>query len=393
MKKIIFIFFFSACFVGIQAQTPWYLTGNGSTDTTLNFIGTTDKKPLIFKTRDTERMKLLSDRSFLGIGVTNPQATLHLHYQTDGQPVPPLKLLQLTTDATANGGFSVTYEPTKDIRFKQQERAKIFIEGRGGGMTIAQDGKIGVGTDAPEEKVHIDEGNLLITSVNSGIGNPPQGALIFADMITPLCPYGKWGIEYLNSNDSTFGGHGLNFRKICNRLLPPNDPRSSLFLSDYGYVGIGNRNPQTELDIIGNIKATSANIITTLATDALTANSATIANTLTNDTLTANSATISGTLAANKLRVADLLCAKEVKVNLTPCWPDYVFSDTYKLMPLQELEQFVNENQHLPEIPSAATVEENGIEVGQMNAKLLKKIEELTLYILDLQKQIDELKK
>ena len=158
MKKIIFIFFFSALFVGIKAQTPWYLTGNGSTDTTLNFIGTTDKKPLIFKTRDTERMKLLSDRSFLGIGVTNPQATLHLHYQTDPLPVPPLKLLQLTTPVTGfgpNNGFSITYENNKDIRFKQQESAKFFIEGQNGGMVIAQDGKIGVGTDAPQATLHV----------------------------------------------------------------------------------------------------------------------------------------------------------------------------------------------------------------------------------------------
>jgi len=91
--------------------------------------------------------------------------------------------------------------------------------------------------------------------------------------------------------------------------------------------------------------------------------------------------------------VENLLCAREVKVQIRSCWPDFVFGKNYKLMPLQELEQFVNETQHLPEIPSAATVEENGIHVGEMNALLLKKIEELTLYVLDLQKQIDELKK
>jgi len=110
---------------------------------------------------------------------------------------------------------------------------------------------------------------------------------------------------------------------------------------------------------------------------------------------------VNGSFRANDTHINGFLCAKEVHVRLSgaPCWPDYVFSKNYNLMPLQELEQFVNENQHLPNIPSAAEVEENGIELGEMNAKLLKKVEELTLYLLqqekkmlELQKQIDELK-
>jgi len=74
-------------------------------------------------------------------------------------------------------------------------------------------------------------------------------------------------------------------------------------------------------------------------------------------------------------------------------WPDYVFAPDYRLRPLLELEQFIQQNKHLPEIPSAQEIEENGIDLGAMQSKLLLKIEELTLYILDLQKQIDELRK
>ena len=92
--------------------------------------------------------------------------------------------------------------------------------------------------------------------------------------------------------------------------------------------------------------------------------------------------------------VNGLLCAKEVRVQLSgsPCWPDYVFNKDYNLLPLQELEQFVTENKHLPDVPSATEVEANGVNIGEMNALLLKKVEEMTLYILDLQKQINELK-
>ena len=84
--------------------------------------------------------------------------------------------------------------------------------------------------------------------------------------------------------------------------------------------------------------------------------------------------------------------AKEIVVTLEG-WSDYVFDNGYRLMPLGELERYVNANKHLPNIPSAKEVENNGVNIGEMNALLLEKIEELTLYIIDLQKQIDELKK
>jgi hypothetical protein len=74
-------------------------------------------------------------------------------------------------------------------------------------------------------------------------------------------------------------------------------------------------------------------------------------------------------------------------------WPDYVFHEDYKLLSLNEVEQYITENHHLPNVPSAAEVEANGVNIGEMNAILLQKVEELTLYIIDLQKQVDELKK
>ena len=62
-------------------------------------------------------------------------------------------------------------------------------------------------------------------------------------------------------------------------------------------------------------------------------------------------------------------------------------------MPLPQLEQFINTNKHLPNIPKAIDVEKSGIEVGDMQKRMMEKIEELTLYIIDLQKQVEELKK
>ena len=84
--------------------------------------------------------------------------------------------------------------------------------------------------------------------------------------------------------------------------------------------------------------------------------------------------------------------AKSIKVTLSG-WSDFVFDEDYQLPSLSELEDYVKANRHLPDIPSAKEVEENGVDLGEMNAKLLQKVEELTLYVIDLQKQIDELKK
>ncbi|MBS1687747.1 MAG: hypothetical protein JSS96_03420 [Bacteroidetes bacterium] len=74
-------------------------------------------------------------------------------------------------------------------------------------------------------------------------------------------------------------------------------------------------------------------------------------------------------------------------------WSDFVFNKDYKLMPIHQLESFISQNAHLPEIPTANEVAKDGIDVANMDAKLLQKIEELTLYVIQQQKEIDELKK
>ncbi len=85
------------------------------------------------------------------------------------------------------------------------------------------------------------------------------------------------------------------------------------------------------------------------------------------------------------------LKVKSLRVTLTD-WSDFVFDDGYSLRPLGEVERYIEANRHLPDIPSAQEVEEEGVDVGEMNKLLLQKVEELTLYVIDLQKQIDELK-
>nr|WP_320120081.1 hypothetical protein [uncultured Marinifilum sp.] len=91
-----------------------------------------------------------------------------------------------------------------------------------------------------------------------------------------------------------------------------------------------------------------------------------------------------------KLSVNGKINAKEVQVIATG-WPDYVFKPNYSLMSLKDLETYINQNGHLPNIPSEQEVEEKGISLADMDAKLLRKIEELTLYILEQNKKMEEM--
>lgn len=113
-------------------------------------------------------------------------------------------------------------------------------------------------------------------------------------------------------------------------------------------------------------------------------------------TLAANGKLGIGTLPPNngsiyKLYVADGISTRDVKVTADN-WPDYVFADGYRLMPLPELRAYLKQHRHLPGIPTAAEVERNeGVEVGDMQVRLLKALEEQALYILHLEERIKAL--
>lgn len=90
-----------------------------------------------------------------------------------------------------------------------------------------------------------------------------------------------------------------------------------------------------------------------------------------------------------KLAVKGSMAASEIKVLDVSSWADFVFAEDYQLKSLPELESYISKNKHLPDIPSEKQVKEEGISVGEMNAKLLQKIEELTLYVIELNKTVE----
>jgi hypothetical protein len=94
---------------------------------------------------------------------------------------------------------------------------------------------------------------------------------------------------------------------------------------------------------------------------------------------------------STELDVAGTIRSKEVKIEATG-WSDFVFDKNYKLPALSDIEAHIKEYKHLPDMPSESEVLENGISIGEMQSKLLQKIEELTLYTIELEKEINTLK-
>lgn len=97
-----------------------------------------------------------------------------------------------------------------------------------------------------------------------------------------------------------------------------------------------------------------------------------------------------GTKKTLQLNEDGVLYARKIKVD-TDNWADFVFEKDYQLMPLAEVKQFIQSNKHLPDIPSEKELKENGLDLAEMNRLLMQKVEELTLYMIQLQEKVDQL--
>ncbi|MEM0941527.1 MAG: hypothetical protein AAF600_15245 [Bacteroidota bacterium] len=115
--------------------------------------------------------------------------------------------------------------------------------------------------------------------------------------------------------------------------------------------------------------------------------------TISSDMMTMNNGQVgigTSSMGSHKLAVEGSIGAREVKVEPNG-WSDFVFEKDYTLPTLEDVESYIQEKGHLKDIPSAEQVKESGILLGEMDAKLLKKIEELTLYVIDMNKRIVQL--
>ncbi len=265
-------------------------------------------------------------------------------------------------------------------------------------MFINHNGNIGIGTNSPT--------NYGVNTTTLSIANPIGGS--FLDFYNAGLRTGhiytsgkKFSINTVVLPDEVFPDLELGTVGGVNMTLKP-----------FGNVGIGTASPQHLLHVQNS--AVGSNIarfasggpgggtrgVTIYSNDSyvkfqVSDNTGNIGN-WANLTLNPDGGNVAiGTTNPQgyKLAVAGNVIAESVKVALQGSWPDYVFKQGNKLLSLPEVEKYVQENNRLPEIPSEAEIKKNGIDLGQMDAKLLRKIEELTLYVIEQNKESMELRK
>ncbi|AFD06643.1 hypothetical protein [Solitalea canadensis] len=355
----------------------------------------------------------------VGIGTLTPTSILHL--VTGGQG------MQFGT-GTNTSPYAFSFGLNDDgINFSSNStvRGYNFKNANGSLLTISHNGKVGIGTATPftgsnNFGLHIDAGDhssiLLGNPISGGYGGIVQtsdnkhrvfiGANLYDDKTLAWKSFqtgkGTAGISIIADN----GGYGTGITMYVSDQDNAVTPR--LTLNSSGNMGIGTTTPVSKLQVVGTTNAftigekITGNTILDIGLNQQTSGYSFVQSVKAHGSLW-------GDLIINekggnvgigttdtkgyKLAVAGNMVAEQVTVKLKGNWPDYVFTPTYNLPSLQETEQHIKEKGHLPGIPSAEEVKNNGVDLGEMNAKLLQKIEELTLHLIEMQKDINQLKK
>ena len=284
---------------------------------------------------------------------------------------------------------------TDGMKFRNMNSGKNFFFRNSSNQTtvfIKDNGNVGIGTSSPSSNLHVD-------------GNDTRIKVTHQDNAAGLS-IGQW--DYINNRIESWGRELLITNYYGNTYFGSSGNKQ-LTLTQSGNIGIGTTNPLTKLTINGADSQSWGSGIGLLRsgvdgrilvdTDGMkfrNMNSGKnfIFRNSSNQTtvfIKDNGNIGIGTTNPNswKLAVNGNIRAKEIKVETG--WSDFVFENNYKLPTLKEVENHIKEKGHLKNIPSAKEVEKNGIFLGEMNSKLLQKIEELTLYTIQQEKRLDNL--
>ena len=307
----------------VPTSINWFLNGN---ITSGEYIGTNNNQDFIIKTDANGsggEVMRVTAGGNVGIGTSTPNCIFEVHPPSGQNGI-------CVHTSSLSGGFGVLSATNSNL-------ANAFIVSNSisnsNPFIVKGDGKTGIGTSTIGNNMQLEVAGSV--SIYDGNGNT---SLFFGreqptiQALTPANQYGEWGMQYWAG--SSKGGNnigGMNFWKpFGSDGIGGN---AFLFLQDDGNVGIGTENPdpQYKLSVNGGVRA------------------------------------------------------KKVVVEIG--WADYVFKKDYKLLPISELEKYVSINNHLPNIPSSQEIETKGLDLGSVQAKQMEKIEELTLYIIEVNKK------
>jgi len=275
----------------------------------------------------------------VGIGTTTPGKALTINSDIDthlriSKSAYPNNFDFGITSHNADIGYSTGTTTNANIRFLTNGSPKMYLR---------HDGNLGIGTIDPKEKLSVIGQNVSFYSQTSY--NQLQLGRSVNESVKLNVGDNHMFLDYNQDSDANTS-HILHIRNLANGTSSDNDIRFStggaerITIKSGGNIGIGTIDPKEKLSVNGTI------------------------------------------------------LSKKVRVSIAPGdWSDYVFASGYNLQSLIEVETFIKANKHLPDVPSAKEVVANGLDLGDMDATLLKKVEELTLYLIQENKDKEALKK
>ncbi|MBC7937045.1 MAG: hypothetical protein H7Y86_16980 [Rhizobacter sp.] len=336
-----------------------------------------------------------------GIGTITPQFKLSVHDATHGY----IKFSNnTTTEGNTNGSFIGAFTNDLYIWNKQPNGNQFFYTDGTRRLTLDSLGRFGIGK-WPEETFDV-KGDMRLESSNNTTGSILRmygGATgtsvisFYKDINTPTLgasigysPAADYA--YISNGTAAYftpAGMGISTSTPLAKVQIVNGQDAGLSASSNGFLMLGSGNA-------GNVVMDNNEI---LARNNNAASDLFVQHSGGNLILCGNEAGAVGIGVASGANIPTgylfavdgKMISEELKVQLSGNWPDYVFKDDYKLKSFDQLRAFIKEKNHLPNIPPAAEVEKNGIEVGDMQKRMVEKIEELTLYILELENRLKKL--
>ena len=330
----------------------------------------------------TKKLMVINKNGQVGINVDNPQYTLHVSGSIRFEQLPQQQQINTESVLISDAQGVIKVSPASQLKDNLGNHTAtqniklgnywLSNDGSDKGLQIKSDGNIQVGNG--------------ITQVNIGgsYSNAPYYLSSYIGFNAQRNSQGQWTFQSDGANN---GGAAMlsdvagNLRIVTYRptqgttiaTLSESDlmANTQLLITSNKKIGLRTTNINANADV--QIKGT------TYFEDKIGIGIC----------LTANNNPKGYRLAVN-----GTMGAKDIFIEIdeTP-WPDYVFEEHYELMPLSELEAYITQNKHLPDIPTANEIKQNGLSLAEINAKLVKKIEELTLYIIELNKKIEKYEK
>jgi len=370
----------------------------------------------------------------VGIGTASPHSTAILELNSTSKGfLPPRMTTAQRTAIAATAGLIIYDTDYKEFYqgdgalWKKLLNSNFWNSSATRNWIYNTTDSIGIGTLSPDEKLHIANGKIYLQDNRAG-----QNPHVIFDV--PNSNLKQAGLQFKRSGDTLASINYVENTSVPNYIkiaVSASGTGSDMAINSDGKTGLGTLDPQVKFHVydrlatevvrleaeapliqlkrrtspinvfpvtfsdVGFIQTSGDNI--RIGTNSSNTGGKFVVRTGGADRLLVDESgrvSIGTTAIASgyMLNVGGKAICEELKVQLEGNWPDYVFNEKYKLRSLTELKSFIDENKHLPNIPPAAELEKNGLAVGDMQKRMMEKIEELTLYIIDLQKQIEQLK-